>query len=442
MKVNRLYDPQYVCMTESVDREKYLIATYLVRAGRNADLVARSCGMAIEQTTGTWLDVPGETPELIERHVAKVVGLFEVPDYTRPTQIPDEDRSFVMRLAFPWDNFGQDFCEMFSAIPGNIAGGELKLLDIEMPGSFVEGFKGPKFGLQGVRDILGVHDRPLVNNMIKPCAGVSPEDGAKFFYEAAIGGVDIIKDDELMAADRPYSPLEKRVEAYMKAAERAEKETGEKTLFTVNITDRVDRLKSNAKRAINAGANAIMVNTFVVGLGAVRMLAEDPEINVPILGHGTASSGMTDSPFYGMSAELFNGKLQRLAGCDIINDCVPYGKLPFLKEKYLRMYQECMCKFYDIKQTFVNAVAGTNPGNVPAIMADLGSNIILGAGGAVHGHPMGAVAGGKALRQAIDATLQGISLREYAASHKELEEAIRVWGIHGEGENLFSRVHD
>lgn len=441
--MNRLYDYRYVCMPESVKHDDYVIATYLVKAGKNADLIARAAGMAIEQTTGTWLDVPGETPELIEKHVAKVVGVFEVPDYTKPGQAPaDQDKMFIMRLAFPWINFGQDFAEMFSAIPGNIAGGHLKLLDIEMPETFVSGFKGPKFGVQGIRDILGIYDRPLVNNMIKPCTGVSPEDGAKYFYEAAVGGVDIIKDDELMGADRPYSPLERRVEAYMKAAKKAEEETGEKKLFTVNITDKIDRLKDNAMRAINAGANALMVNTFVVGLPAVRMLAEDPDINVPILGHSTASSAMTDSPFYGMAIELFNAKLQRLAGCDIINDCVPYGKLPMLKNKYLRIFQECMADFYHIKQTFVNAVAGTNPGLVPQIISDLGTNIILGAGGAVHGHPMGAIAGGKALRQAIDATMKGISLREYAETHKELKAAIDVWGIYGESDNLFSRVHD
>ncbi|CCQ95102.1 Ribulose bisphosphate carboxylase-like protein [[Clostridium] ultunense Esp] len=441
--MNRLYDYNYVCMHESLDGEKFVIATFLARASASTDLVARASGMAIEQSTGTWLDVPGETPELIKNHAARVIGIYEVPDRTKPWQLgKDDERVFIVRLAFPWDNFGPDFAQLYSAIPGNIGGGNVKLLDLEMPQSFVKDFKGPKFGVKGIRDLLGVHDRPLVNNMIKPCAGCSPEEGAEYLYQAALGGVDVIKDDELVAADRHFSPLEKRVELYMKAIEKAEKETGEKKLFTFNITDRADKIRDNAIRAINAGANALMVNTFAVGLPIVRMLAEDPEINVPILGHATAAGGFTDSPYYGMSIELYNAKLQRLAGCDIINDCVPYGKLPMLKHKYVRIYEMCMAKFYHLNDTFVNVVAGVHPGMVPQLVGDLGTDIIIGAGGGVHGHPMGAVAGGKAFRQAIDATINNIPLRKYAETHKELKAALDVWGVYGDDKNLFSRVHD
>ena len=77
--------------------------------------------------------------------------------------------------------------------------GRIKLLDIEFPKKYLEGFKGPKFGIEGIRKLLGVSKRPLLNNMIKPCTGFTPEVGAKFFYSAAAGGVDIIKDDELLS---------------------------------------------------------------------------------------------------------------------------------------------------------------------------------------------------------------------------------------------------
>ena len=119
--MNRLYDYRNVAMPESVKPDDYVIATYMVKAGEDTDFIARAAGMAIEQSTGTWLDVIGETPELIQRHSAKVIGVFEAPDYTKPGQYAnDHDRLFIMRIAFPRVNFGPDFAEMISAIPGNI----------------------------------------------------------------------------------------------------------------------------------------------------------------------------------------------------------------------------------------------------------------------------------------------------------------------------------
>lgn len=93
---------------------------------------------------------------------------------------------------------------MLSTVIGNISSsGKVKLLDLSFPESFLGQFKGPKFGVNGIRELLGVWDRPLLNNMIKPCTGLDPEETAKLAYEAAVGGVDIIKDDELVA-DAPH----------------------------------------------------------------------------------------------------------------------------------------------------------------------------------------------------------------------------------------------
>ena len=44
----------------------------------------------------------------------------------------------------------------------------------------------------GIRDVLGVYDRPLTNCMIKPCISWTPDEGAELFYEAAVGGIDIV----------------------------------------------------------------------------------------------------------------------------------------------------------------------------------------------------------------------------------------------------------
>ena len=105
---------------------------------------------------------------------------------------------------------------MLSTIIGNISmAGRLKLLDIKFPKEYMDGFLGPKFGVEGIRDLLGVYDRPLLNNMVKPCTGYTPEVGCKLFSLAIEGGVDIVKDDELIA-DPPFCPREERIKLYMR----------------------------------------------------------------------------------------------------------------------------------------------------------------------------------------------------------------------------------
>jgi 2,3-diketo-5-methylthiopentyl-1-phosphate enolase len=423
------YDPELFALPEAVADGRHIVATYFIQVPTGTDILKRCLGCASEQSTGTWVDVPEETSELRRDHAAKLIGLTEIPDYETVVPSGESTRSFIMRLAFPWVNFGDSFPMLLSTIPGNISFAfPVKLVDIEFPEGFLAKFQGPKFGVDGLRQLLGVHGRPLVNNMIKPCTGFPPEVGAKLVYEAAAGGVDIIKDDELLGGSPEFSPLEKRVEMYMEAIHKADAEKGEKTLYTVNITGPVDKLRDNALRAIKAGANALMVNYVATGLSALRRLAEDPDINVPILGHATAGGSMIVSPYSGISAPLIMAKLPRMAGADILNDLVPYGKLPILKSKYVLIAQACRGKLGHLKPSFPNAVAGTYPGNIPQIMADLGLDCILGAGGGIHAHPMGPKAGAVAMRQAIDAVLQGRSLEEAAERQPELRAALETWG--------------
>ncbi len=428
MKVR--YDPELFALPEAVADGQHIIASYFLQAPADADILKRCLGCATEQSTGTWVDVPGETCELRREHAAKLVGLMEVPDYE--TGVPGDvtTRSFIMRLAFPWVNFGDNLPMLLSTIPGNISFGfPLKLLDIEFPADYLARFQGPKLGVQGLRQLLGVPQRPLVNNMIKPCTGFPPEVGAQLVYEAAVGGTDIIKDDELLGGSPAFSPLEKRVEMYMEAIRRADAEKGEKTLYTVNITGPVNQLRDNALRAINAGANALMVNYIATGLSALQALAEDPDIQVPILAHATAGGSMIVSPYAGISSPLIMAKLPRLAGADILNDLVPYGKLPITRSKYVQMARACLGQLGALKPAMPNAVAGTYPGNIPEIMADLGTDIILGAGGGIHAHPLGPRAGAKAMRQAIEAVLNDQPLEEAAQGQRELRAALDKWGV-------------
>ncbi len=425
-------DPIIVQMPENIKKEDYVIATYYSGTKPSTEMIRHAAALAVEQTTGTWVDVPGETSQVREKHIGHVVGIYETPSYQY--EIPDgvTERQFIIRIAFPYKNFGAQFAMMLSTILGNISSsGKLKLLDLEFPEGFLKQFGGPKFGISGVRELLGVQGRPLLNNMIKPCTGLNPKETAKYAYEAAVGGVDIIKDDELVA-DAEHCPLVERVKYVMDAVRKADLEKNEKTLFAFNITDRTEKLKENAYKAIEAGANCLMVNYMTIGLDATRMLTSDKNINVPILGHSDFTGAFYESPTSGMSAALACGKLPRLAGLDMSIVLSPYGKFPMMMDTFINAGYQMTMPLCHVKPSFPMPGGGTTQGHVQELYNLFGKEVIIAAGGAIHGHPMGAAAGARAFRQAIDAVVAGRTLLDVRDKYSELKAALGAWGIYGE----------
>ena len=419
---------QPIALPDGVDYDEYIIGTYTVTYPAIFPMPKLAPLLAVEQSTGTWVAVPGETPEVRRHHIAKVIGVYEIPDYEYAVPGGLQDRNWLIQIAFPEVNIGSQIPMMLTAVVGNISmAGQVKLVDIRFPKKYVDGFKGPKFGIEGIRKLLGVKKRPLLNNMVKPCTGYPLEVGAELFKLAALGGCDIVKDDELIA-DASFNSVKGRVKRYMEIEKQVFEETGEHTLYTVNISDSVPKIFKNAKRAVELGVNALMINYVAVGLPVLQALAEDPEINVPILAHMDVAGALYMSPFHGMSSHLVLGKLPRLAGADVVVIPAPYGKAQVIVEKFDAVARNLTYPFYSIKPTWPMPSGGITASMVPKVMQELGNDIVIGSGGGIHAHPNGPVAGGKAFRQAIEATMKGISLEEYAKTHKELAASIQAWG--------------
>jgi 2,3-diketo-5-methylthiopentyl-1-phosphate enolase len=416
-----------LALPDGVDYDEYLIGTYLASFPASVPIPSLAPALAVEQSTGTWVAVPGETPEVRCKHVAKVIGVYEVPDFEFTVPSGLETRNYILQIAFPQVNIGSQIPMLLTTVVGNISmGGQIKVLDIRFPKKFTDGFQGPKFGIAGVREVLGVPDRPLLNNMVKPCTGYTPEVGVELFRAAARGGCDIVKDDELIA-NASFNEIQARVKLYMEAERQVYEETGEHTLYTVNVTDEIPQVFENARRAVELGCNALMVNYLATGFPVLRKLAEDPAFNVPILAHMDVAGAYYMSPHHGVSSHLILGKLPRLAGADIVVFPAPYGKAPVIKDKFVAVARNLSFPLYDIKPTFPMASGGITPSMVPKVMKDLGNDVVIGSGGGIHAHPDGPVAGGKAFRQAIDATMKGIPLKEAAKEHPELEAALTTW---------------
>ncbi|WP_028709069.1 RuBisCO large subunit C-terminal-like domain-containing protein [Propionicicella superfundia] len=413
---------------EAIRHEDFLLATYYLELDASVDVTAKARAFAIGQTIGTWVEVPGVTDEMRERHSGRVVSITQVPPIDVDGPEPPQRLGYLLTIALPTVNFGANFPMLFTTLLGNDASTSVtaKLVDLQFPDGYAEQFGGPRFGMAGVRDLVGVHDRPLLLNMIKPCTGLSPEAGAAIFREVALGGIDLIKDDELLG-NPPFSPIADRVKAYTTAARQAFEETGHETIYICNVTDNPSRVRDNARRAVDAGARAVMVTYATVGYGTVQELAA--EIGVPVLGHFAGSAVYFEGPDSGTTAALATGLFPRLAGCDLVLVTTPFGGYPLRRLAYLQTTRAISTPRPGLKPAMPVIGGGVHPGTLKRYLDDLGADIVLGAGGSIAGHPQGPAAGVRAFHQAIAAVQEGRDLREAARQYAELGAAIDLWGV-------------
>lgn len=396
------------------------IATYRLFSD-NADFHKKAEGIAVGLTVGSWTELPEAKKQHMEKHLGQVVSV-DVHDSKQ-----SGERYADIRIAYPDINFSKDIASLLVTVFGKLSmDGQIKLLDIEFSNDYLAAFPGPKFGVQGVRDLLGVHDRPLLMSIFKSVIGHDLPELREQFYQQALGGVDLIKDDEILF-ENPLTPIEQRVEVCLQAAEEARKQTGQKLLYAANLTGPVFELKEQARKAIRAGANALLFNVLAYGFDALAELAQDASINVPIAAHPALAGALYPSTYHGISASLLLGKLMRLAGADLVLFPSPYGSVVMPKEENMAVAAALRASGPQ-RTSFAVPSAGIHPGLVPMIVRDFGQDVIVNAGGGIHGHPLGTAAGGRAFRQAIDAVVKGVPLQEAATQHEELRIAIEKWG--------------
>jgi ribulose-bisphosphate carboxylase large chain len=301
----------------------------------------------------------------------------------------------------------------------------IKLLDVRLPKTYLAGFEGPKFGIDGIRGLLGVHDRPIFFGVIKPSIGLPPEPFAELGYQGWLGGLDIAKDDELLA-DTPWCPLARRSKLLGEARRQAEAATGERKGYLANITDEVDRLCDLHDLAVGNGANLLLVNAMAVGLSAVRMLRR--HTRVPLIGHFALIAAVSRLPCYGIHTRVIN-KLQRLAGLDGVIMPGFGARMGMDEAEVLDGVAACLDPMGSIARSLPipggSAWAGTLEG-VCRRVGGVDFGFIPGRG--VFGHPMGPAAGATSVRQAWDAIRAGLSLDEQAITCPELRAAIDAFG--------------
>jgi len=413
---------------EQLDMADYLTLDYYLECvGDIETALAHFCS---EQSTAQWKRVDYDE-DFRPRYAAKVINLSvegELQELSYPVKHSETGPIHACRItiAHPHRNFGPKLPNLLSAVCGEgvfFTPGVpvVKLLDIGFPDSYLQEFDGPKFGVEGIRDLLQAYDRPIFFGVVKPNIGLSPDEFAEIAFQSWLGGLDIAKDDEMLA-DVDWSTLVERSRVLGEARRRAEKQTGEPKIYLANVTDEVDRLIEQHDIAVSNGANALLVNALPVGLSAVRMLARHTK--VPLIGHFPFIAAFSRMEKYGIHSKVMT-KLQRLAGLDSIIMPGFGSRMMTPEEEVQENIAECLQDFGHIRRSLPVPGGSDSALTLETVYRKVGSvdfGFVPGRG--VFGHPMGPKAGAASIRQAWSAIKEGISLERYAAGHPELQAMI------------------
>jgi ribulose-bisphosphate carboxylase large chain len=340
----------------------------------------------------------------------------------------------VATIAYPEEDFSLDIGgvpQILSVIAGNLFGLEalkgVRLEDVVFPRSMLREFKGPKFGIPGMREMLKRPSRPLVGTIVKPKIGLPPEGMARYIYEAGMGGLTNGKDDETLS-NQKFCPLEDRVVAIAEAIDRVKQETGHVMMHAINVSTNGDKIVEVGERAQELGASELMVDVITCGFAAVQALAEDPSIKLPIHVHRTMHGAITRNKDLGVSMKVFS-KLVRMCGGDALHvGTFGVGKMKGSPEEDLANQRACVGPELPYKPVMPVASGGMHPALIEPLVKITGTNIQIQAGGGVAGHPGGVRGGARAMAQAVDAAYEGVAFSEYAKTHTELRDAIAKWG--------------
>lgn len=396
-----------------------VIATYLVHS-IDDNFEKKAEGIALGLTVGSWTDLPQLEQQQLKKHKGRVVSVENVGSSGSRTK-------GIIRIAYPAANYSPDLPAILTTAFGKLSlDGEIKLVDLEFSPELTAHFSGPKFGTEGIRQLTGVQGRPFVMSIFKGILGKDLDFLLTQLEHQARGGVDFVKDDEILF-ENELTPFEQRIVRGREVLEHVFSETGHRTRYAVNLTGRTFDLRDKARRATELGADMLLFNVYAYGLDTLQSLAEDPEISIPIMAHPAVSGAFTPSRKYGLSNQLALGKLLRLAGADFSLFPSPYGSVALEKGETLQIADALQAPGL-LKTTLPVPSAGIHPGMVPQLIEDFGVNSVINAGGGVHGHPAGSAAGGKAFRQAVDATLSRTTLSEAAQTNEELRQALELWG--------------
>jgi ribulose-bisphosphate carboxylase large chain len=391
--------------------------------------------IAGEQSSGTFLALANETPELKSRSGARVerLELLDVVDQpSLPGRYKPGARFQRARLELSWsvDNMGLSLPNVMATVAGNLfelqCVSGLRLTDLQLPIAFAQASPGPAFGVAGTRRLAGVAQGPLIGTIIKPSVGLNPEQTAAEVRKLLAGGIDFIKDDELQA-DGPHCPFDERVRAVMREVNAAAEHLGRKPMYAFNLTGDLDEMKRRHDLVLSLGGTCVMVSLNSVGLVGLRELRRHSQL--PIHAHRNGWGYLSRHPALGWDYAPWH-QLWRLAGADHLHVNGLGNKFSESDAEVAAAAQAVLKPLWaDAPMAAMPVFSSGQTGLVAAATHAVagGTDLIFAAGGGIFGHPGGVAQGVSALRQAWAAAAAGVDLHTHAERHPELKAALGFW---------------
>ncbi len=390
-----------------------LVCQFRIEPAADMDMESAASRVASESSNGTWAEL-------------QVEG--SITDLSATACAIDGNE---ITVAYPADLFESgNMPQILSCIAGNIMGMKaverIRLLDCEWPAALLEGFPGPQFGT-GVREaIFDAGDRPITATVPKPKVGLSTGQHAQVGYDAWLGGIDLLKDDENLT-DQSFNAFQDRLTESLVNRDRAEEETGETKSYLVNVTAETMEMLDRVDEVASQGGEYVMVDIITVGWAGLQTVRERCEHHgLAIHAHRAMHAAFDRLPTHGVSMRCL-AQFARICGVDHIHTgTADLGKLE--NEDTAGINDWLYSDLDGMNDVLPVASGGLHPGLMDTLVERLGTNICIQAGGGIHGHPDGTRAGARALRAAIDAAVEGRSPGDAAEDHPDLAVALEEWG--------------
>ena len=410
----------------TIDEEENIIATYSVESN---DMLKAVKAIAIGQSIGNPdIRTQRDSPEILKRNMGKILNT--------KSNLKSVHKGLI-KIAYPlinWDPEEDGITQLLCTLMGGQMDIDTihscKLMEIDFPNKFLKAFKGPKFGMQNIKERAKAINRPLLGGIVKPKTGMTINQLKELVMELLRGGVDFVKEDEILG-NPSFCKFKERVEVISNMVNDFCDKEGREVFYTPCINSDYPYFLDRARFADEHGIRAVHINIWA-GFPAYRALRDLDMKNTGIFFQKSGDKVITAiNHRYNIDWNVIC-QLARIMGCDFIHAGMWGGYLSDSKEDLTRAMNSLRSKS-QFNDTVPSLSCGSHPGLVNTTIKNFGTDLMMNVGGAIQGHPMGTEAGTKAMRQAFDCATKGEKINEYMSDKPELKAAIEKWGVANNG---------